>query len=199
MRYPEQILSRHVRRRIADATQNETSTPMDAHGAHISASERSDSDSQQTLDAEKRLSRLFGPETAHGRRTQRENLRNATIGSSKHYLYGKIVAETTEKISQAAMVKDSDWRWRSKKQRMRFSKLKRGVYKHITTVSLSGLIYCCECGPEDYTLTVSQLTATLQSCTRTSKKCGCTKQYVFNELNSDAVRSFRRRASASVI
>ena len=33
----EQILSRHVRRRIADATQNETSTPMDAHGApHIS-------------------------------------------------------------------------------------------------------------------------------------------------------------------
>ena len=50
MRYPEQILSRHVRRRIADATQNETSTPMDAHGApHISEANGANSDSQQTL------------------------------------------------------------------------------------------------------------------------------------------------------
>ena len=33
MRHPEQILSRHVRRRIAETTQNETPTPMGVHGA----------------------------------------------------------------------------------------------------------------------------------------------------------------------
>ena len=33
MRHPEQILSRHVRRRNAETTQNETPTPMDVHGA----------------------------------------------------------------------------------------------------------------------------------------------------------------------
>jgi len=75
----------------------------------------------------------------------------------------------------------------------RFSKLKHRVNKHVTTVWLSDLVYCCECGPEDYTLTVSQLKATtkVQRATKrvlgTSKKCGCTKQYAFNELNSDAV------------
>ena len=51
----------------------------------------------------------------------------------------------------------------------------------------------CECGPEDYTLTVSQVTAmNMKRATKrvvgTSKKCGCKKQYVFSELNPDAVR-----------
>ena len=69
---------------------------------------------------------------------------------------------------------------------------KRRVYKHVT-VWLSDLVYRCECGPEDYTLTISQLTATkVRRATKrvlgTSKKCRCAKQYVFNELNSDAVR-----------
>ena len=33
MRHPEQLLSRHIRRRIAETMQNETLTPMDVHGA----------------------------------------------------------------------------------------------------------------------------------------------------------------------
>ena len=53
--------------------------------------------------------------------------------------------------------------------------------------------YYCECGPEDCTLTVSQVTAmNVKRATKrvvgTSKKCGCKKQYVFSELNSDAIR-----------
>ncbi len=54
-------------------------------------------------------------------------------------------------------------------------------------------VYCCECGPEDCTLTVSQVTAmnvtrATKRAVGTSKKCGCKKQYVLSELNSDAIR-----------
>lgn len=54
-------------------------------------------------------------------------------------------------------------------------------------------VYCCECGPEDRTLTVSQVTAmnvtrATKRAVGTSKKCGCKKQYVLSELNSDAIR-----------
>ena len=58
----------------------------------------------------------------------------------------------------------------------------------------SNTVNCyCECGPEDCTLTVSQVTAVnLKRATKrvvgTSKKCGCKKRYVFSELNADAVR-----------
>ena len=58
----------------------------------------------------------------------------------------------------------------------------------------SNTVNCyCECGPEDYTLTVSQVTAmNVKRATKrvvgTSKKCGCKKRYVFSELNADAIR-----------
>ena len=70
--------------------------------------------------------------------------------------------------------------------RQRSSNKQHAVWSIIDT-------YFCECGPEDYTLTISQLTATkVRRATKrvlgTSKKCRCAKQYVFNELNSDAVR-----------
>ena len=69
-------------------------------------------------------------------------------------------------------------------------------YRHRSLNNLlwsTKLCYYCECGPEDCTLTVSQVTAmNVKRATKrvvgTSKKCGCKKQYVFSELNSDAIR-----------
>ena len=74
----------------------------------------------------------------------------------------------------------------------RFCRYRHRSYKNSTLWSVE-TVYCCECGPEDYTLTVSQVTAmnVKRATTRvvgTSKKCGCKKQYVFSELNSGAIR-----------
>ena len=74
----------------------------------------------------------------------------------------------------------------------RFWKHRSRSYKDGRLCSVD-LVYCCECGPEDCTLTVSQLTELkVRRATKrvvgSSKKCGCKKQYILSELNLDAVR-----------
>jgi len=74
----------------------------------------------------------------------------------------------------------------------RFCKERMRRYKDGRLCSVDS-VYCCECGPDDCTLTVSQVTAmTVKRATKrvvgSSKRCGCKKQYVFSELNSDVVR-----------
>ena len=104
MRHPEQILSRHVRRRNAETTQNETPTPMDVHGAAdvIEANPTNDdSDPTSGLRRSGRVGNSCRKPLTELEKSQRENLLAATVGSSKRSLYGKIVAETTQKISQA--------------------------------------------------------------------------------------------------
>ena len=104
MRHPEQILSRHVRRRIAETTQNETPTPMGVHGAAdvIEANPTNlDSDPTSALRRSGRVGNSSRKPLTELEKSQRENLLSAMVGSSKRSLYGKIVAETTQKISQA--------------------------------------------------------------------------------------------------
>ena len=105
MSNPEQILSRHVRRRIAETTQNETPTPMDVHGAVdvIEANPTNvDSDPTSGLRRSGRVGNSGRKPLTELEKSQREKIFSLQRwGSLKRSLYGKIVAETTQKISQA--------------------------------------------------------------------------------------------------